>query len=153
MKKHSGFTMMELIFTVVIVATVSAMAAPGMSALFKDTRLTNGVNEFIAALQLARSEAVKRGASVTVDTDGAATWEDGWRVVTAGGVTLKAFKPLHSDMTMTSAGSYTSFTYNATGRVDNSDVLTWCDDRTGENGRAITILATGRTSVDIFSCP
>ncbi len=152
MKKCEGFTLIELGFTVVIVAIVTTLAIPSMTELFKSTRITNGVNEFVAALQLARSEAVKRGESVSINADGV-DWEDGWLVVTAGGVTLKQFKQLHVDMTVTSVGGFTSFTYDATGRIDNADTLTWCDDRTAENGRLIAINATGRTSVDTFACP
>lgn len=139
-------------FSIAIVAVLSTMVVPAMTDLFKNTRMTNAVNDFVAALQLARSEAIKRAQPITVVV-AAATWNDGWDVNTAAPETLKAFKPLRSDMTMTSAGGYTSFTYDATGRIDNSDVLTWCDDRTGENGRTVTINATGRTSVDTVACP
>lgn len=86
-----GFTLTELLVTVTIVGVLAGLAAPSFIATIKNNRITTQVNQFIAALNLARSEAVKRGLRVTVcksgngtgcDTTAGNPWSEGWIVFT-----------------------------------------------------------------------
>ena len=72
---------MELMVTLSIAAVVLGIAIPNFSELITSSRLTTSANQLVAALNLARSEAVKRGMSVTVRKAGV-NWEDGWDVFT-----------------------------------------------------------------------
>lgn len=65
-KRISGFTLVELMVTVSIVALVLTMGVPSFQSSVRANRLTTTANEFLAALSFARSEAVKRGISVTL---------------------------------------------------------------------------------------
>jgi type IV fimbrial biogenesis protein FimT len=80
--KNSGFTLIELIVTVSIAGILMAVAIPSFVEAIKSNRLTTQANEFMAALNLARSEAIKRGVQVTVQRKGSTSgvWEEGWRV-------------------------------------------------------------------------
>lgn len=88
MSRHPGihgFTLVELMVTIAIVAILSAIALPSFSNSIRNNRLATTTNEFIAAVSLARSEAVKsnRGARVCASSDGATcgtNWSDGWIV-------------------------------------------------------------------------
>ncbi|MFQ5936253.1 MAG: GspH/FimT family pseudopilin [Acidiferrobacterales bacterium] len=64
--RNSGFTLVELIITLVIAAILLAVAAPSMTSFILRDRLTTQANELVADLSYARSEAIKRGAPVTV---------------------------------------------------------------------------------------
>ncbi len=88
-----GFTLIELLVTVSIAAILMTIGIPSFNAVIRSNRLTTINNEFVSALNFARSEAVKRGASVTVRKldgnsstgSGASTsvnWESGWEVFT-----------------------------------------------------------------------
>lgn len=66
--KNSGFTLIEMIVTVAIVAIFASIALPSFSQLIKNNRISTTTNEFISALVLARSEALKRSRDVTVCT-------------------------------------------------------------------------------------
>lgn len=90
----AGFTLMELVVTIAVVAILAAVGMPAMSSFISQNRLSGNVNEFIAANMLARSEAIKRGGGVTicrsVNADTATTtacdtsdsdWKTGWLVV------------------------------------------------------------------------
>ena len=67
-KRNSGFTLIEMIVTVSIVAIFASIAVPSFSQLIKNNRITTTTNEFISALVLARSEALKRSRDVRVCT-------------------------------------------------------------------------------------
>ena len=73
----SGITLIELMVVVALVAILAAMAAPNLSDLFINNRLSTAANELVAALNTARSEAMKRGAVVTMRRCGSVDPETG----------------------------------------------------------------------------
>ena len=68
----AGFTLIELMVTVSVIGIVALVAIPSMQGLMFANRLSGASGEMSAALQLARSEATRRNARVTVcrSTDG-----------------------------------------------------------------------------------
>lgn len=80
--KNSGFTLIELMVTLAVAAIVLTIGIPSFQELVNNNRLTTGTNQLVTALNLARSEAVKRGVQVTVRRKGITTqrWELGWDV-------------------------------------------------------------------------
>ena len=92
LSKEDGFTLIELMITLAVFGIVSALAAPNISSFMRNNRLGTQTNEFISALHITRSEAVKRGEVITLCiSDGNATpncdsastsWEDGWIIFT-----------------------------------------------------------------------
>lgn len=65
-KHQYGFTLIEMIVTVAIVAIFASIAVPSFSQLIKKNRVSTMTNELVSALVLARSEALKRSNNVTV---------------------------------------------------------------------------------------
>jgi len=164
-KKHilgqHGFTLIELIVTMAIAAILVTAAIPSFSEIIQNNRISAETNQFIASLQLARSTAVKqqRNAQICVSTDqmtctGTTNWASGWIVwvdqdsdsTLDAGEIVRVQAPLNTASILTST-TQSTFRYSATGLVDNGDTLTFCDNRTGETGRQITITATGSVSV------
>jgi type IV fimbrial biogenesis protein FimT len=76
--KARGFTLVELTVTVLIVAILGAMAAPAYNSLIVSTRLSGEMNALIGALNVARSEAQKRGTTVSVCPGTALTCTTDW---------------------------------------------------------------------------
>ncbi|WP_198683206.1 GspH/FimT family pseudopilin [Peristeroidobacter agariperforans] len=61
----SGFTMIELLVTVAVASITLALAVPSFTQMTVNSRLTTQSNEVVAALNLARSEAIKRNVRVS----------------------------------------------------------------------------------------
>lgn len=85
-KTHAGFTLLELVVTLAVAAIILSYGVPGFLDVVRNGRAAANANAFVTALSIARSEAVKRGARVTVcaSDDGATcdgTWDEGWIVI------------------------------------------------------------------------
>ncbi len=171
MKKNSGFTLLELLLTLMLIAVVTAFAIPSMTEFSKNDRLTTNINSMIGHLAYARSEAVKRSSQVSMcvsnDTDTpnpsctAGNWEDGWIVyIDADGSgtfdaaeeVIKAHGPLEGNNRLTPVGLGTQITYDNRGFLSgNTGSLLLCDERTGPHGKTIRITTTGRVRMEIDS--
>ena len=67
MKRASfGFSVIELMIVLLIASIVLAMGAPSFIEFRKNNRLTGTANDFLGALQTARTEAIKRQTFVSV---------------------------------------------------------------------------------------
>lgn len=67
-----GFTLIELMVTLVVVAILVAMAAPSFADFFERYRLRSAVDDTIAVFAQARQAAVEADRNVTVKVDPAA---------------------------------------------------------------------------------
>ena len=81
-----GFTLIDVMIGISIMALMTMIAVPSFTTLIQDRQQFARLSEFQSALQLARSEAIKRGSRTVVcaSSDGAAcattAWSSGWLV-------------------------------------------------------------------------
>ena len=75
---HSGFTLIELIVTIAIVAILMTLAAPSFVTMHRNSALTATANTLVAAINGARSEAMKRGMYAMLVPKDNANWASGW---------------------------------------------------------------------------
>ncbi|MFK7816519.1 MAG: GspH/FimT family pseudopilin [Gammaproteobacteria bacterium] len=86
--QNAGFTLIELMIVMVVVAIFVTVGVPNFQNMISDNRLSTQANSLVSSLQLARSEALKLGTPVSVcrTTNGTAcagvgtSWESGWLV-------------------------------------------------------------------------
>jgi type IV fimbrial biogenesis protein FimT len=75
-----GFTLVELLTVITMVAIGTALALPSMRGVLIDQRLRATATDLMSSLLMARSEAIKRGAQVRVTPLSASAWTSGWQV-------------------------------------------------------------------------
>lgn len=75
-----GFTLIELMVTVAIIAIAMMIAVPNMSAFQRNAELASTTNTLLASINTARSEAMKRGMNAMVRPIDTADWSKGWVV-------------------------------------------------------------------------
>lgn len=164
----SGFTLIEVLVVVAVMAIIQSVAAPALSGMANSMHLTSAVNSLFSSLHLARSEAIKRNSRVVVCksatgdaclTTGA--WEQGWIVfhdannnaaldvgevifmrqqAMAQALRFKGNVPVANYVSFTPMGrtSYTSGAFQA-------GTLTVCaESATRVDARQIVISSTGR---------
>lgn len=90
-RRSDGFTLLELMLVLAILALLTTLAAPSWRAFLASQHHSIAVNELMAALRYTRSEAVKSGLRVTACTRtgtaqkcGDSNWSDGWLVFIDG---------------------------------------------------------------------
>src|SRR5699024_1455669 len=84
---HSGFTVIEMMITLSVLAIVLTLVVPAFGRLVMQQRVTATTNHVVAQLQFARSEAIRRNAPVAacpssdgLSCTGGNRWEAGWIV-------------------------------------------------------------------------
>lgn len=159
----TGVTLIELITTIALIGILGGLAAPSFTGMLRDNARTVAVNDFMHALFLARSEAIKRGNIVTLckSTDGqtcsnrAASWNEGWMVFVNDDSEPFPERDENEDILQVYAGwpngritsNRLSYSFRAYQQGVVNGTLLFCDDRGGEHARAIIISQTGRPRV------
>ena len=80
LKKNPGFTLIELMVTISVLAIGAALAYPSFSGVMRSNRLATSTNTLIASFNLARTEAIRsnRGGGVCPSPDGLACAGSDW---------------------------------------------------------------------------
>lgn len=93
-----GFTLIEALIVLSLTILLATLAIPSYYFLVEKTQATTNVNRLIAAINLARSEAVRRQEVVAVckSKDGqtcSGSWSQGWIVFADPSVSGKVSSP------------------------------------------------------------
>jgi len=95
-----GFTLVELMVTLLVLAVLLGLAVPSFRDAALSSRLTGYANDLVAGVQIARSEAIKRNATVTLCASAngstcatAGGWEVGWIILAPRQETVPAADP------------------------------------------------------------
>lgn len=160
-EKMRGFTLFELMITLAVASIVLSVGVPNFSALIQNNRAVTHTNDLVTSLNLARSEAVRRGSSVLVcsSADGATcsasnNWSTGWIIRSASGEVLRAW-PARSGGAGVINGNVSQVRFQARGSLPPGPPpviqlrLPHC---TGAQGRDVAVNSAGRIGVTKVNC-
>ena len=166
MLRDRGFTLVELMVTLAVIAILMGIAAPAFVDFVRAVRASSTVSALNSALSLARSEAVKRNVRACVYS---ADWSAGWSVrIDSNGnsscadntdVVIQTFSGISagSALTVTQSGaSVSEVAYLGSGRRESANDVTLAfrsvtDECTANRDRDLTVSNTGRTQVQACS--
>ena len=109
--------MIELLVTISILIIMAALGTASYQYLITSTRLNGEISGMLNGIKLARSEAIKRGETVSFCPNGGgascgASWSAGWNVMlNSSSAQLKVGDPLtHGDSLTNTGTGYPQFT-------------------------------------------
>ena len=116
MRNQTGFTLIELVVTLVIASVLAGVAMPVMSTMLVSNRIRTSGTDLMSALLLARSEAIKRNGQVSVQPALTGDWSKGWIVEAVGsGEQYERREALGADVQV--SGGPAEIVYDRNGRL------------------------------------
>ncbi|MFO7787300.1 MAG: GspH/FimT family protein [Halospina sp.] len=143
---QGGFTLVELMIVIALLAVIAAVAVPGFQTLVENNQVTSTTNRLVGALNFARSEALREGQQVTLQPVNG-DWGEGIEVV-MGGDALRRFESSQTRMAI----SGNAVTFRGNGLATNSETLRLCGD-SGGSDRRIDISRGGQVTTTEEDCP
>jgi len=143
-----GFTMVELLTVMSILVIILGVMAPSFSEFLAAQQAKGLSYDLTGDLMLARNEALKRNASVTVSRGGAG-WEQGWSVV-SDGESLSTRNPAAQSVTVTGAPATITFDFN--GRVSSPAATVRITISSQTSSRCVQLDPSGRARAIHGAC-
>jgi type IV fimbrial biogenesis protein FimT len=176
MRKDAGFTVIELLTTLAVIAVLATVAIPGFTSLIRYNRAAAAINGLHTSLNYARHSAIIRNSYVTMckSTDGRrcnnalGDWNSGWLIfdnldhdsnaqVDQGEPILRVHGPAWTRTPIISNRS--SFTFRPMGKRSVNGTFRYCSED-GRNDRALIVNVMGRVRIadtpnadTTLSCP
>lgn len=154
-KISAGFTLVEMMIAITLMAILMAIAVPSFRDASLGSQLRSTVNELVASVAVARSEAIKRNAVVTlcVSADGnacgAGGWEQGW-IVFQGANLIQHQGAGATGFKVTEASGLNSLNFQPIGAGSTQATFTVCraTPSVGTQERVVTFNTTGRARIN-----
>jgi type IV fimbrial biogenesis protein FimT len=121
MRRPGGFTLVEMMVVLTMIAIGAALVVPSLNNALVRQRIRATATDMMSTLLLARSEAIKRNAQVSVAprTD---AWTGGWDVTgVAEGDTIERKDALGGGVLVTRAPD--ALVFNGNGRLSTPGVV------------------------------
>lgn len=155
---QKGFTLIELMVALAVLAILLGIGVPSFSSMLRDSRASTLASELQGALQLARSEAIKRRQSVvvcrrkpeeSVCQDGT-DWAAGWLVQQTDGDVIKVWD---SAQGLSIVGPPAGVRYRSNGMASSAGKFSVTPSGcSAQQKRKIVVSVTGSSTLDKDAC-
>jgi type IV fimbrial biogenesis protein FimT len=140
---------------IVVLAILGALAGPTFVTYIATQRIRNASYDLVAALQMARSEAIKRNAGIDV-VRAASAWSNGWTVQVPGSpaVVLRS-QDAYANVAISNTANLTTISYGNDGRATTATTI-FKIEPTAANvtipARCVTIGLSGVATSKVGGC-
>lgn len=146
MHRERGFTLLELMITLVVAAIILGLAVPSFQRTIANNAVKAATQDLVATLQAARAQSMSSRTSVTVEPESGG-WGSGW--------SLQLQSSVESDETYIPSDKIriktdlTSLTFRPQGGLSApSSSIIVCHTDTDIPGRKITVTFLGRVTAE-----
>ncbi|MFN3712597.1 MAG: GspH/FimT family pseudopilin [Alcanivoracaceae bacterium] len=155
--RSAGFTIIELMMTLAVLALVAAFSIPAMQNVRASADLRSATSSLVAAMNIARSQAVSLRMDVDVEARGG-DWANGWDVIyrypattPAGARVMQDERfPLVGTVAVTEAGGAVAVRFLASGLIAGGGAsFELCSN---SKSRLVTVSPLGRVSNEEGAC-
>jgi len=150
--KNLGFTLVELMITLVVLAIMLTIAIPSFRTFISNNRLNTSADSLVNALNYTRSIALTNNGNVRICPFNAANstacgndWSTGWIVVTQPAVGAEVLLKSQENATAgpTITANNNTITFDSRGLASSSTNFSFCDNRGGNFARSVQVMTTG----------
>lgn len=150
--RSAGFTLVELMVTIAVLAIIASIAIPSMREIVASQRVRAAASDIASDLVIARNEAVKRGDDVML-APATSGWADGWTLKVASTSELLSSRNA-AGSGVTFASSPLTVTYDKYGRLSGAvSVVRFSIKSSGAAQRCVSIDPSGRPKSSATACP
>ncbi len=158
MPRAAGFTIIELMFVVALIAVLLGIGAPAMTTMVANNRISTVASDLLTDFTFARATAISRSQRVGIcasndqATCNGSSWQQGWMIYVdansnnafdvATETIVRVHDALPSGLTVTATPPALDVVFRPSGPADAARSFLVC--KTGFIGRTIAINATGR---------
>lgn len=161
-----GFTLVELMVTLTIAGVLFGFALPAFNGMMTQRTMTSRVNQFVVAVNYARSEAAKLGGMVSIQSVDSGDTDNEWGLgycIVAGNPgdcdppVLQVFEP-PDGLTIDGTGGLDgvgTLSFNSRGILSggNAGEIRLCSTDADEDpGRSVFLNLVGRASISELAC-
>ncbi|MCG8908887.1 MULTISPECIES: GspH/FimT family pseudopilin [Pseudomonas] len=138
-KGSAGFTLVELMIVVSVVAIFASIAVPSFSTVITNSRLQSASNELASLIQFARSAAVQNNQSMNLCSSNG-IWSVRKSCTDTSAAVLRSFTPPTG---VTISASVSSLTFRSNGTASGAANLIACSNDAAASGYKMSVQASG----------
>jgi type IV fimbrial biogenesis protein FimT len=144
-----GFTLMELLVSITVIAILAAMGIPSFRSLMASQRVRTAATNLQIFLNLTRSEALKRNTNIMLAPN-QGQWNAGWQIVVPSSSATLFSAPAVTAITVNGPAA---ITYTPSGRVTSASAATFKLSSTDTTDiRCVQVTLTGLGVISRSGC-
>lgn len=140
--KMRGFSLIEAMVVVAILAIMASMAAPSMQQMLANSRVQTAAEGLLTGLQLARTEAIRRNSNVAFCSGASGAWEI-FLGADCEGTPIQS-RPTNESPNLTIAADPDDVVFNPLGRAGAAMVVNVSSSVAGTRSRRVTVNVGGQ---------
>ncbi len=161
-----GFTLIELMISITVMAILLAVVAPSLAGFVRSSKVRSAQSELVASLRLARSEATRRGISVGVVATAPVAGNEfggGWKVwvddnedglLTAGETIVRDYPGFTGSVRLGVTAGSAPVVFRPTGFATAAIRFKVCGKNDTTRGYTVALQRVGMTDVtESVACP